>query len=91
MFIYITRSLTHHQEPLSSSLAKLFFSVVFILLVALTTSFVMTIVGDRVPDQSSYPPLPDIFLDSIPLIPIAFPLAESIILCECECLPSSSK
>ena len=96
-----------YQEPLTTSLAKLFFSFCFILVVALATSFVMTIVGDRhglpafflsipssifkltyllyiyrVPDQSSYPPLPDIFLDSIPLIPIAFALAELIILCE---------
>lgn len=54
----------------------------YLFAVGLTTSFTMTIVSDRVPPQHSYPPLPDIVLDAIPLIPIAFKLAETIILIE---------
>lgn len=47
-----------------------FFSVTWI------TAFVMVIVHDRVPDMQTYPPLPDIFLDNVPLIPWAFSMCE---------------
>ncbi|KAG7462527.1 hypothetical protein MATL_G00185810 [Megalops atlanticus] len=51
-------------------------SSVYVTLVCGVTSFVMVIVHDRVPDMQTYPPLPDIFLDSVPRIPWAFAMAE---------------
>ncbi|KAJ8361629.1 hypothetical protein SKAU_G00181540 [Synaphobranchus kaupii] len=58
-------------------------SSVYVMLVFGFTSFVMVIVHDRVPDMQTYPPLPDIFLDSVPRIPWAFAMAETcgLILC----------
>ncbi|CAJ0575798.1 unnamed protein product, partial [Mesorhabditis spiculigera] len=49
----------------------------------LITAFVMVIVHDRVPDMKTYPPLPDIVLDNLPLIPWAFDMAEMIGLVLC--------
>jgi len=42
------------------------------------TALTMTVVHIRVPDQESYPPLPDVVLDNVPLIPKAFEAAEYI-------------
>lgn len=40
------------------------------------TAIVMVIVHDRVPAMDTYPPLPDILLDNLPLIPWAFAMCE---------------
>lgn len=51
-------------------------SVLYAFMVFCLTAFVMTVVHDRVPDMKKYPPLPDIILDSVPLIPWAFKMCE---------------
>ncbi|CAF0788450.1 unnamed protein product [Brachionus calyciflorus] len=53
-------------------------SVIYLFLTCLWTSFMLTVVHDRVPDMEKYPPLPDIILDNVPLIPWAFFATELI-------------
>jgi len=48
--------------------------------VILTSAAVMTFVHDRVPDMEKYPPLPDVVLDHIPVIPWAFEASEICII-----------
>lgn len=55
---------------------KALVAMVYFFLVTWITAFVMVIVHDRVPDMQTYPPLPDIFLDNVPLIPWAFQMCE---------------
>ncbi|CAI4233130.1 unnamed protein product [Auanema sp. JU1783] len=62
----------------SKSLAKLTISFLYCLMSLLITAFVMVLVHDRVPDMKTYPPLPDIVLDNLPLIPWAFDMCELI-------------
>ncbi|XP_020389284.1 sphingomyelin synthase-related protein 1 isoform X1 [Rhincodon typus] len=58
-------------------------SSVYVFIVFGFTSIVMVVVHERVPDMQTYPPLPDIFLDSVPRIPWAFAMAEvcGVVLC----------
>ena len=51
-------------------------AVVYCFMVLILTSLTMTVVHDRVPDMNRYPPLPDIFLDNMPLVPWAFYICE---------------
>uniref|UniRef100_A0A672N3B6 Sphingomyelin synthase-related protein 1 n=1 Tax=Sinocyclocheilus grahami TaxID=75366 RepID=A0A672N3B6_SINGR len=73
------------QQPrrLDPEYWKTIISSVYVVFVFGFTSFVMVIVHERVPDMRTYPPLPDIFLDSVPRIPWAFAMAEAcgVILC----------
>ncbi|KAJ0067317.1 hypothetical protein NL108_016481 [Boleophthalmus pectinirostris] len=73
----------HLAGRLDPEVWKTVVSCVYVFLVFGFTSFVMVIVHERVPDMTTYPPLPDIFLDSVPRIPWAFAMAEAcgLILC----------
>lgn len=69
------------QSPLRSyrgEKRKTFLAVVYLFVTCLWTSFMLTVVHDRVPDMEKYPPLPDIILDNVPLIPWAFFATECI-------------
>ncbi|XP_077973837.1 sphingomyelin synthase-related protein 1-like [Styela clava] len=55
---------------------KTLISFLYNLLAMFVTSYTMVVVHDRVPDKQKHPPLPDIFLDNVPLIPYAFKLSE---------------
>ncbi|KAK2824223.1 hypothetical protein Q5P01_021398 [Channa striata] len=73
----------HLAGRLDPEVWKTVISVIYVFFVFGFTSFVMVIVHERVPDMRTYPPLPDIFLDSVPRIPWAFAMAEAcgLILC----------
>ncbi|KAI6243796.1 PAP2-C domain-containing protein [Aphelenchoides fujianensis] len=62
----------------SKSIVKLIVAVIYCLLSFFVTAFVMVLVHDRVPDMKRFPPLPDIILDNLPLIPWAFEACELI-------------
>lgn len=62
----------------SKSLWKLAIAFGYCCFSLLLTAFTMVIVHDRVPDMKTYPPLPDIVLDNLPLIPWAFQSCELI-------------
>ncbi|KAK5646436.1 hypothetical protein RI129_004900 [Pyrocoelia pectoralis] len=65
-----------HTQKLPPEFFKLLISFCYLIFVTWITAFVMVIVHDRVPDMNKYPPLPDIFLDNVPLIPWAFDMCE---------------
>eukprot|EP01127_Copromyxa_protea_P009947 TRINITY_DN238_c0_g1_i1.p1 TRINITY_DN238_c0_g1~~TRINITY_DN238_c0_g1_i1.p1 ORF type:complete len:395 (-),score=56.99 TRINITY_DN238_c0_g1_i1:69-1217(-) len=66
-------------EPIVGSASKLLFSFLYLGLVIFVTSFTMTIAHARLPDTDSWPPLPDIILDSVPVMPWAMIMSELII------------
>uniref|UniRef100_A0A8C0ZCF9 Sphingomyelin synthase-related protein 1 n=1 Tax=Cyanistes caeruleus TaxID=156563 RepID=A0A8C0ZCF9_CYACU len=66
----------HATRRLDPEYWKTVLSCVYVFIVFGFTSFVMVIVHERVPDMQTYPPLPDIFLDSVPRIPWAFAMTE---------------
>ncbi|CAG0903811.1 unnamed protein product, partial [Darwinula stevensoni] len=77
-------SFPRHAKNLRPEFWKLSVSLAYFFLVSWVTSFTMVIVHDRVPDMTRHPPLPDIVLDNIPLIPWAFDMSEicaSVLIC----------
>ncbi|XP_060942725.1 sphingomyelin synthase-related protein 1-like [Limanda limanda] len=73
----------HLLGRLDPEVWKTIMSCIYVFCVFGFTSVVMVFVHERVPDMRTYPPLPDIFLDSVPRIPWAFAMAEAcgLILC----------
>ncbi|MGH0134635.1 UNVERIFIED_CONTAM: hypothetical protein FKN15_029715 [Acipenser sinensis] len=80
---YTNGKYKQHTRRLDPEYWKTILSSVYVVFVFGFTSFVMVIVHERVPDMQTYPPLPDIFLDSVPRIPWAFAMAEAcgVVLC----------
>jgi len=66
-----------------ADITKLFVSFLYAVFASWITAFTMVLAHERVPDMAKYPPLPDIVLDHVPLMPEAFKLAETcgLILC----------
>ncbi|GMT04369.1 hypothetical protein PENTCL1PPCAC_26543 [Pristionchus entomophagus] len=73
----IIRTVESPDTP-GKAVLKLAIAFSYCLLSLLITAFVMVLVHDRVPDMKMYPPLPDIVLDNLPLIPWAFQMCEMI-------------
>lgn len=69
-------SFDNKPKQLKPELWKTIVGVLYFFAVTWITAIVMVIVHDRVPDMQTYPPLPDIFLDNVPLIPWAFSICE---------------
>lgn len=70
---------SYRDDVIDPEIGKALLSFLYAVVVFFITSFVMTVVHERVPDTKQYPPLPDIFLDNFPYIPWAFALSELII------------
>lgn len=67
-----------YSRNLDPEIFKTALSFIYVFAVFLVTSFVMTVVHDRVPDPEKHPPLPDLFLDNIPYMPWAFEVCELV-------------
>ncbi|XP_023365402.1 sphingomyelin synthase-related protein 1 isoform X2 [Otolemur garnettii] len=80
---YMNGKNKHSIRRLDPEYWKTILSCIYVFIVFGFTSFIMVIVHERVPDMQTYPPLPDIFLDSVPRIPWAFAMTEvcGMILC----------
>ncbi|UJR20996.1 hypothetical protein I4U23_024096 [Adineta vaga] len=66
-------------KTLKAEKRKTFVSFLYALMSGIWTSFIMVVVHNRVPNVQKYPPLPDLFLDNIPLIHWAFTVSECLI------------
>ncbi|XP_066915671.1 sphingomyelin synthase-related protein 1-like isoform X1 [Clytia hemisphaerica] len=60
------------KNALVSEYVRTAISAVYAFSVFLLAAFVLVVVHDRLPDTSNYPPLPDVVLETIPVIPSAF-------------------
>ncbi|CAF0841890.1 unnamed protein product [Adineta ricciae] len=66
-------------KTLNGEKRKTLVSFIYALISGIWTSFIMVVVHNRVPNVQKYPPLPDLFLDNIPLIHWAFTVSEFLI------------
>ncbi|GAV02919.1 hypothetical protein RvY_13421 [Ramazzottius varieornatus] len=80
---FTSHSQHRHLPPLKPDFGKAILAFAYFVSSTVITAFVMVIVHDRVPDMEKYPPLPDLILDNVPLIPWAFDMCEvaTILLC----------
>lgn len=67
-------------KQLKPEYVKVFVSYLYMSMASLAASMVVAIAHDRTPDRKQHPPLPDLILDNLPLIPIAFELSEMVAL-----------
>ena len=73
----LSPELTLQSEPqIKPESWKALIAMLYFFMATWITAIVMVIVHDRVPDMQTYPPLPDMILDNIPLIPWAFGMCE---------------
>lgn len=74
------RKLSPLEEEIKNAIVsesfRTFISFLYAFLVFLLASFTLAVVHDRLPDSTAFPPLPDVFLENIPLMPWAFHLCE---------------
>ncbi|KAJ6221889.1 hypothetical protein RDWZM_000434 [Blomia tropicalis] len=66
----------HRKVEFKPEAWKALIAMIYFFTSTWVTAIVMVIVHDRVPDMDTYPPLPDILLDNLPLIPWAFGMCE---------------
>lgn len=67
----------HRKDEFKPEAWKAIVAMIYFFSSTWITAIVMVIVHDRVPDMDTYPPLPDLILDNLPLIPWAFSMAET--------------
>lgn len=66
------------RRNVSNEKWKTLISVLYFGLICVLKAFVQTVVHDKVPDMQKYPPLPDLILDNVPVVPWAFAASELI-------------
>lgn len=64
------------QDMFFTKLLKVLIGICFFILAMMSTGLTMVWCHERVPDADKYPPLPDLVLDNLPLIPWAFKASE---------------
>lgn len=67
---------SHSTHEIKPEAWKALVAMLYFFAATWITAIVMVIVHDRVPDMQTYPPLPDLILDNVPLIPWAFSMCE---------------
>ncbi|XP_002737548.1 sphingomyelin synthase-related protein 1-like [Saccoglossus kowalevskii] len=58
---------------------KTVMSLIYIIVASYCTTFIESVVHDRMPDAQVHPPLPDLILDNVPITPWAGTISEGIV------------